>query len=108
MKKGFLCTIGRREFFLISEQTKRTQAAVNAMLKGIATFRGFSPEKISACMNDKSVYKDIQYKMSPAVLEKRTTESGYIYYNISGRDFSCSYPVDDFKNDVVIIGGTII
>lgn len=107
MKKGFICTIGRRGFFLISEQTKRTQAAVNAMIKGIATFRGFSPEKISACINDKSVYKDIQYNMSPAVLEKRTTDSGYIYYNISGRGFSCSYPAEDFTNDIVIIGGTI-
>lgn len=107
MKKGFLCTIGRREFFLISEQTKRTQAAVNAMIKGIATFRGFSPEKISACINDKGVYKDIQYNMSLATLEKRTTDSGYVYYNISGRGFSCSYPADDFTKDVVIIGGTI-
>ena len=107
MKKGFYCTIGNKAFFLISDQAKRTQAAVYKMIEGIARFKGFSDDQIKTFKSHAATYKDIQYNMSPAVLEKRTTDSGTVFYNISGRGFSCSYPADDFKNDVAIIGGAL-
>ena len=102
MKKGFYCTIGNKAFFLITDQAKRTQAAVYKMIEGIARFKGFSADQIETFKKHLATYKDIQYRMSAATFEKSITDSGLVLYKIHGGYFSAVFFESDLNNELIV------
>ena len=100
--EGFILTIGQHDYFYKTDATNKTDKIARAFIHKIGDHRNRPAELIEKASNDPATLKDIKYRMDKATLDKIVTDRGYTYYRIKGKDFSFGYPVEDFKNDVVV------
>ena len=100
--QGFLMTVGNKDYFLEADTTKRTDKICQAFIERIATDKGKCRELIDRAKADKATLEDFRRRIDAATLTKRTTDTGFVYFNIAGKDFSASYPTDEFCNTVVV------
>lgn len=106
MKKGFYFVQGNRGFFLVTDKQRKTDNIARAIIDAVATARNIAPEVIERAKADAATLKDFKYRTDAATLEKRTTESGYIYYTIAGQYFTANFPPEDFHREIVVIENT--
>lgn len=97
--QGIFLTMGRRAFFLESGATRKTKNVVLKVIEGLCKYRGFCPELTARALNDKGLYKEIQYIMDFATLERVHNAAIGDYYKITGRNFGGGYDL----NEIIIL-----
>ena len=95
-------TVGNKDYFLEANTTKRTDRICQAFIERIATDKNKSRELIDRAKADKATLDDFRRRIDAATLTKRTTETGFEYYNIAGKEFFINYPTEEFCDSVVV------
>lgn len=99
---GFVMSIGNKDYFMESKAAKRTDKVCAAFIERIGMEKGKSRDFIDRAKTHKPTLDDIRRRIDAATLSKLTTQNGFEYYRISGKNFSFNYPHEDFNNDVIV------
>lgn len=100
---GFVFNFGNKELFYISDSKVITDKVVRAVINKVCDIRGIdSDSKIrQSALYDKRALADFRKRIQHAQLVKHDTGK-IIYYTISGKNFSWSFPEADFEHDVLV------
>lgn len=94
---------GTKLYVMPTRNCNKSKKLTQTFIFRLGMHKGAHPVNISNCMNNEKYVAQIQYNLTFATLEQVTTENGYTYYKIYGKDFSYAFPPEDFKNDVVML-----
>ena len=104
MIKGYYFTHGNKGIFIRSDAQKKTDKIARAIIDAVAKNNPkIAPETIERAKTDRATLDDFKKRTDAATLEERTTANGYKYFNISGKNFTVSYPPEDFKNEITVV-----
>lgn len=100
MKQGFTLNVGRKEFFYVTNRRNINDKVAEKFVDKLGEINNLPAEFIEKCKADSATMKDLKRRIMPATLEKRNT--GKIeYFNLRGKCFSISIPMEDLKCLVV-------
>ena len=102
MKKGFYFVAGNKGIFLETDKQRKTDNIARAIIDEIAKIRKVAPETIERAKADAPTLADIKRRTESAILEEKTTQSGYKYFTISGKYFVANFPAEDFKKEIIL------
>lgn len=100
-QSGFVYNAGNKEYFYINDAQMITDKVVRAFINKLCDVRGVGDSIRKSALYDKATLAEFRKRIQPAVLERHDTGK-IIYYTISGKNFSWSFPESDFENDVVV------
>ena len=95
MQKGFIVTLNRKHYILISDKVNITDDIVRKFIVKILEFTGVEKEVINTALRDRQTLDRIKNLCERCTLETKET-----YYSISGKYFLMSIPFTD--KEVVI------
>ena len=95
MQKGFIVTLKRKHYILISDKVNITYDIARKFVVKILELNGVDKEVINTALQDKETLDRIKYLCERCTLETKET-----YYSISGKYFLMSIP---FTDEEVII-----
>ncbi len=93
--KGFYMTAGTKGIFLESDMEKKCKSVVYAMIDIIGELGNKPKELLDRVKNDKPSCDDIQRRIDAATLEYRTTDNGFKYISIKGKNFTENVPENE-------------
>ena len=96
MKNGFIVTIGRKEYILISDKKNITDDIARKFIAKILELKGKSQEYINIALQHRPTLDDIKYKCDRCTLETKET-----YYSIKGKNFGISIPFTEADTIVI-------
>lgn len=100
--QGFLMNVGNRDYFLEANTTRRTDKVCQAFIERIGADKGKCRDLIERAKTDAATLEDFRRRIDAATLTKRATDTGYEYFNIAGKNFSASFPPEEFMESVVV------
>ena len=98
---GFLFEIGNRAIFIKSEMSNLTDRIVRRFINEVCDLKGVGDSIRQSALYNETTLKDFRRRIEKATLEHIETPA-VEYYKISGKNFSLSFPVDDFEEQVIV------
>lgn len=96
MEKGFIATIGRKHYILISDKVNITDDIARKFIVKILELKGKSKECINIALQDRYTLDTIKYKCDRCTFEIKES-----YYSINGKYFGISIPFTDEEQVVI-------
>ena len=96
MEKGFIVTIGRRNYILISDKVNITDDIARKFIAKILELKGKSKEYINIALQHRPTLDDMKYRCDRCTIEIKEN-----YYSINGKNFGLSIPFSD-KDEVLL------
>lgn len=100
---GFLLSRGTKYYFMPSTNCKKTRKLIQTFIFRLGKAINARESNISACMNDDKCIKQFSYNIDNATLEHCTTDNGFKYVKIYGKNFSIAMPLSDYETDVILL-----
>lgn len=101
MKTIVMVNAGNKEYIMETTNTRKTQALAKEFIERLAKYRKFCPELVERLVNNAETVKRIQYEMTFATMEQRTTENGTKYFNFAGKGFQMNFPYDEYDKYII-------
>ena len=101
MKNIIMVNAGNKDYIMETTNTRKTRALVKEFIERLAKYRKFCPEMVERLVNDEETIKRIQYEMTFATMEHRTTDNGTKYFNFTGKGFQMNFPFDEYDKYII-------
>lgn len=101
-KVGFYMTMGNKGLFYESDGTNITDKVARAFINAICDYKEIGDAIRKKSLYDKPTLTEFKRRIDKAIIEERITDSGYKFYSIKGNNFTAIYPVDEFKEDIIV------
>lgn len=95
--QGFYLYTPKKEFFYATDKKNLTTNIIKNFVAEIGKYKNFAPETIQRIQNDTITINQLRYRIEKMQLEKHDN-----YISIHNDMSSNCYPINDFKNDVII------
>lgn len=100
---GFTFNFGRKEIFVKSDNQNLTNRIIRDFINIVCDIKGVGDAIRKKALYDEATLKDFRRRIMKGTLEHHVTANGTEYYSISGKDYSWSYPADEFEDSVIVM-----
>lgn len=98
IQSGFFFTFKDKGIFLADNGQYLTDKIIRKFINAVCDIRSVGDKIRESALYDKATLADFRRRIDKAELEKKSW--GYI---IKGKNFSASYPQEDFEKDIIIL-----
>ena len=95
MTQGFIFTWGDKMLFLESARKNINDEVARQVIFAVCNIRNTPAELMVNAMKDRNCLQDFKRRIDRARMEKVTTDGGYQYYKIEGKNFCGGYPLEE-------------
>lgn len=103
MRHGYVVNNGNKDYIILTDRARKCNAIYTALLKAIAEHRkvDFTDTDIAdfLAIPQSKRFKNSVMECWLEFHENRETE--FQWYSITGKNFSWSFPIDDYQSDVI-------
>lgn len=98
--KGFTMNIRNKEIFLVSDKAYLTDKIVRDFINTVCDMKNVGDSIRNSALYDTATLKDFKYRIQKATCSHIVTDK-VDYYTIQGKNFTESFPSDEFKTSVI-------
>lgn len=96
-------TKGTHLYAMPTDNQRLSSKLLETFITRYAVYRKYNASLISAVLKDEKSLSWFKYNLTFGTLEEVTTENGYTYYKIHGKNYSYAFPPEDYKKDVIMM-----